>query len=76
MASLKRRLEGRGTDTAEAVQKRLNTAIEEIRYAQTGAHDTVIVNGDNLIDEAYEKFKNVALGNETDLDTLPDLTLD
>ena len=41
---LKNRLEGRGTETAESLQKRLGKAAEEI--AQLDAFDIVIVNDD------------------------------
>lgn len=69
MAALKDRLTGRGTDPEEAIRKRLATAIKEIDYATTGAHDIVIVNDD--LDRCYELFKRVALGEEVHGDTLP-----
>lgn len=71
MDALKARLQGRGTDAEAAVQKRLATATKEIEYAQTGAHDAVIVNGD--LDETYNKFKKVALGDAVQCDALPDV---
>lgn len=44
---LETRLRGRGTDTEEAIQKRLEAAKEEIEYAKTpGAHDMILVNDD------------------------------
>lgn len=49
---LKQRLCGRKSDSAEAVGKRLNTAIEELKHADN--YDYVIVN-DNL-DKAIEQF--------------------
>ena len=69
--TLKTRLRGRGTDSEEAIQKRLRTAIAEIEYAKTGAHDIVIINDD--LNRAYEKFKKVALGEEVVSDVLPPL---
>ena len=54
MEELEKRLRNRGTDSEEAVQKRLKAARDEILYARTGAHDIVIVN-DNA-DDAYVKF--------------------
>ncbi len=39
---LKRRLEGRGTETAEAIEKRLNSALDEIKRAEE--YDYIIVN--------------------------------
>jgi hypothetical protein len=71
MAELKTRLTGRKTEAEEAVQKRLATAIKEIEYATSGAHDIVIIN-DNL-DVAYKKFEKVALGEEQASDVLPPL---
>ena len=44
IADLKSRLEGRGTQTAESLQKRLDKAAEEM--AQQNAFDIVIVNDD------------------------------
>lgn len=71
MESLKTRLSGRGTDTDTSLAKRLATAIEEIKYAQTGAHDLIIIN-DNL-DTTYDKFRRVALGEVEPGDSLPQL---
>merc|ERR1712080_282275 len=70
VASLKSRLLKRGSESDVAIQKRLKTAIAELDYATTGAHNFVIVN-DNL-DRAYELFKKVALGSEIDSDKLPE----
>jgi guanylate kinase len=53
---LRKRLSGRGTETAEAVAARLQASTAEIEYArQPNAYHAVIVN-DNL-DEAYKKLK-------------------
>ena len=71
MSVLKARLNGRGTDTEEAIQKRLTTAIKEIEYATSGAHDIVIVN--DSLEKAYEKFEKVALGEDVQSDVLPRL---
>ena len=73
MQSLKERLVGRATDSEEQVQKRLLTAIEEIRYAHTGAHDIVLVN--DSLDQSYDKFKRVAIGDgDVESDVLPDFS--
>ncbi|KAL5520014.1 hypothetical protein ACEPAG_1674 [Sanghuangporus baumii] len=74
METLRTRLRGRGTDSEDAIQKRLRTAIAEIEYAKTGAHDIVIIN-DNL-DRAYEKLRKVALGEDVESDVLPPLLTD
>jgi len=71
MESLEDRLKARATDSDAALRKRLATAIKELQYAQTGAHDVVLVNDD--LDRTYEKFKNVALGEEEKGDELPQL---
>jgi len=69
---LRSRLSGRGTETEASVQKRLATALKEIEYAkEPGVHDFVIVNDD--LDRAYQQFKKVALGEQTESDTLPPL---
>lgn len=66
------RLRERGANNESEIQKRLATALDEIRYAKSGAHDTVIVN-DNL-DDAYEKLEKVALGDENvETDAMPPL---
>ncbi|RPD64342.1 guanylate kinase [Lentinus tigrinus ALCF2SS1-7] len=71
LAALRKRLQGRGTETEAAVAKRLATALKEIEYAKEGAHDLVIVNDD--LDRAYEKFARVALGEPIISDPLPPL---
>jgi guanylate kinase len=72
IADLRARLSGRGTDTPEAIQKRLATALSEIAYAkEPGAHDIVIVNDD--LERAYDKFRRVALGEPVESDALPPL---
>lgn len=52
----------------------MKTAIEEIEYAKTGAHDIIIVNDD--LERAYEKFEKVALGEDVESDVLPPLLPD
>jgi guanylate kinase len=69
---LRGRLIGRGTETTEAVEKRLKTALLEINYAKLpGAHDHIIVNDD--FDRAYELFRSAAFGNPISGDSLPPL---
>ncbi len=75
MQSLNERLTERATDSPEQVQKRLDTAIEEMRYAHTGAHDIILVN--DALDQTYSKFKRVALGdNDVESDVLPVVPMD
>jgi len=70
---LRSRLEGRGTETEEAVKSRLDAALNEIAYARTGpeAVDIVVVNDD--LDRAYGLLEKVALGEEVEGDELPSL---
>ncbi|CCF59896.1 hypothetical protein KAFR_0I01150 [Kazachstania africana CBS 2517] len=56
---LRKRLEGRGTETEESLTKRLNAATAELEYAETGAHDKIIVNDD--LEKAYAEFKDFIL---------------
>jgi len=69
LPDLKTRLQGRGTETQESMDKRLNAAIDEIRYAVEGGHDIVIVN-DN-VDRAYALLEKVALSEQVEGDKLP-----
>ena len=73
LASLKSRLQGRGTETDESVAKRLAIALKEIAYAkQPGIHDLVIVNDD--VDRAYNLLEKIALAEENvTADALPSL---
>ncbi|TRM65137.1 P-loop containing nucleoside triphosphate hydrolase protein [Schizophyllum amplum] len=76
LTDLRSRLAGRGTDTAEAVQKRLATALKEIEYASSKPtpHDLVLVNDD--LDRAYKLFKQIALGEQVAADAMPAYNLD
>lgn len=73
-ATLQERLTGRGTETQESISKRLDTAIKEIKFAQTlGVHDAVVVN--DALDRAYDLFKRIALGETLEGDRLPQYDL-
>ncbi|EGN91987.1 hypothetical protein SERLA73DRAFT_191771 [Serpula lacrymans var. lacrymans S7.3] len=72
MTALRARLEGRATDSEQAIQKRLGAALKEIQYArEPDVHNYIIVNDD--LDNAYEKFKRLALGERIAGDILPPL---
>ncbi|KAK9323250.1 P-loop containing nucleoside triphosphate hydrolase protein [Lipomyces orientalis] len=58
---LRARLEGRGTESPESVQKRMDQAEKELAFAETGAHDKIIVN-DNL-EKAYDELKSFIFGS-------------
>ena len=73
-ATLHERLTGRATETQESISKRLDTAIKEIKFAQTpGVHDVVVVN--DTLDRAYDLFKRIALGETLEGDRLPQYDL-
>lgn len=55
MEELERRLRGRNTETEDSLQQRLKQARNEMEYAETGAHDRVIVNDE--IEQAYAELK-------------------
>ena len=55
LTELRSRLEGRGTETAEKVEKRLGEALNEIRLI--GEYDYYLVNDD--LDSAVEKIRSI-----------------
>jgi guanylate kinase len=59
MEELARRLYTRNTDSEEAIQKRLDTAVRELEYAERGGHDRVIVNED--LELAYRELEEFCL---------------
>ena len=56
---LSRRLRGRGTDSAEAVELRLKNCQHELEMAETLGFTHVIVN--NSLDEAYQQLRSIIL---------------
>ena len=52
---LEQRLRGRGTDSEDAIQKRLAQAKKEIEFALGGAHEKIVVN--NELDKAYREVE-------------------
>lgn len=60
--ALRERLVARGTETDESIAKRIAAAAAELEYAETGAHDKIIVNGD--LYKAYAEFKEFILAEE------------
>ena len=55
MSELKERLLGRGTETPEQVERRFNTAFEEMK--QVGNYDYVVVN--DILDIAINRVENI-----------------
>ncbi|KAJ3055368.1 hypothetical protein HK097_010713 [Rhizophlyctis rosea] len=59
---LEARLRGRGTETDESLQKRLNTAKESMEFAsQEGVYNIVIIN--DKAEDAYTKLEDFVLKN-------------
>lgn len=53
---LEERLRGRGTEDEDSIQRRLAQARVELDYAETGAHDKIIIN-DNL-ERAFQELED------------------
>ncbi|KAG8860893.1 hypothetical protein FRB96_003628 [Tulasnella sp. 330] len=70
LADLKTRLGGRGTETEESMQGRLNIALREIEYAQTGVYEHVVVN--DSVDRAYGVLKGLIIEGKGGGDTIPE----
>lgn len=63
-STLKERLEGRATDSKDAIERRLSMALEELAYArQPDSFDCIIVNQD--LAKAYEKLRAVIQGEKS-----------
>lgn len=73
MSVLRSRLVGRGTETEEAVQARLETALKEIAYVKDDPKvvDAIVINDD--LDRAYGLLEKLALGHDVKGDALPAL---
>ncbi|ODV87808.1 hypothetical protein CANARDRAFT_173707 [[Candida] arabinofermentans NRRL YB-2248] len=59
---LRTRLEGRGTETSESLEKRISAASAELEYAKNGGHDKIIVNDD--LEKAYKELKEFIFAEE------------
>ncbi|GAA5835680.1 hypothetical protein JCM11251_002996 [Rhodosporidiobolus azoricus] len=71
LSSLKTRLTGRGTESAESMSARLAAAVGELEYAKSGAFDVVVVNDD--LERAYKVLRDVIVEGKTEAaDRLPD----
>lgn len=53
---LEQRLQRRGTEREDDIQRRLTQARNEIEYANTGIHDKIIVNDD--LQTAYRELED------------------
>jgi len=54
---LEERLRGRGTESEEVIEWRLNRAREELKLL--GHYDYLVVNGENMIDDCANLIKNI-----------------
>ncbi|GAA6002490.1 hypothetical protein JCM10207_001148 [Rhodosporidiobolus poonsookiae] len=71
ISSLKTRLTGRGTESAESMSARLAAAVGELEYAKSGAFDVVVVNDD--LERAYTVLRQIVVDGKTEVgDKLPD----
>ncbi|GAA5910963.1 hypothetical protein JCM6882_006731, partial [Rhodosporidiobolus microsporus] len=71
LSSLKTRLTGRGTESAESMSARLAAAVGELEYAKSGAFDVVVVNDE--LERAYKVLREVVVEGKTEgADRLPD----
>jgi len=70
VGDLRTRLGGRGTETDESLQARLDIALREIAYAKTGAFDYVVVN--DTVDRAYAVLKGLIVEGKAEADALPE----
>lgn len=62
LEELERRLRGRGTDSEEVIQTRLNNAIAELEFAKTqGKYEHVVVNDD--FDRALDELVGIIQAN-------------
>ncbi len=61
MDELRRRIQGRGTETPEAVEKRFQTAVREVQEAVS--YDYIVVN--DQIPEAVSRLKTVVLAEKS-----------
>lgn len=58
LEELERRLRGRGTETEDAIQKRLDTSKKEFEYAaKPGSYDYTVVNDD--LEKAYTHLREI-----------------
>lgn len=73
-SDLAKRLQGRNTETPEAISSRLAMAKKELKFAQEpGVYDAVLVNDD--LDRAYKVFEKICLGESDEGDGMPNLEI-
>jgi len=74
MGELQRRLQRRGSDDEETIQKRLEIAQQELEQAKAeGFHDKVIINDD--LETAFKQLENYIFGIEESVEEPSQLVL-
>ena len=68
MAELRKRLTGRGTETAEAIEMRLSRTLSEIAYVDK--YDYLVVNGE--LDEAVARVKAIIIAEHSKVCMTPE----
>jgi guanylate kinase len=68
MAELRKRLTGRGTETAEAIELRLSKTLSEIEYVDK--YDYLVVNGE--LDEAVNRVKAIIIAEHSKVTMTPE----
>lgn len=58
MSALRARLIGRGTESADVIEARMNRAYEELKLAH--GYDYILVNGENSAEETAQKLLGIA----------------
>ena len=68
MAELRKRLTGRGTETAEAIEMRLSNTLKELSYVDK--YDYLVVNGE--LDEAVNRVKAIIIAEHSKVTMTPE----
>jgi guanylate kinase len=68
MSELRKRLTGRGTETAEAIELRLSKTLSEIEYVDK--YDYLVVNGE--LDEAVNRVKAIIIAEHSKVTMTPE----
>ncbi len=68
MAELRKRLTGRGTETAEVIEMRLGKTLTEIAYVDK--YDYLVVNGD--LEEAVNRVRSIIIAEHSKVTMTPD----
>ena len=70
MSALRARLIGRGTESADVIEARMNRAYEELKLAH--GYDYILVNGENSAEETAQKLLGIAAAEKLRASRNPD----